>query len=77
MKRLADQTDGLFEEDSGLGGSNLTPPKVSRTFEADSFHFDFQSRNNDIPCDENWFKSSPFTSFGFNSSRKGMRKYLS
>lgn len=73
MKRLADQSDGLFEEDSGLGGSNLTPPKVSRSFEADSFNFEYQARN-DIPCDENWFKSSSFTSFGVNSSRKGMKE---
>ena len=70
MKRLLDQTDGLFEEDSGLGGSNLTPPKVSRTFESESSNFEYPARS-DIPGDENWFKSSPFTSFGINSSRKG------
>lgn len=75
MKRLADQSesDGLFEEDSGLGGSNLTPPKVLRTFEgAESFNFEYQVRRDNTPCDENWFKSSPFNSFGFNPSRKGI-----
>lgn len=70
MKRLAEQTDGLFEEDSGLGESNLTPPKVSRTLEADPLNFEYQTQSGD----ENWFESSPFAPFGFNSSLKGMRK---